>query len=199
MRRVLFLILATLCVHSAMAMMVVPGTCRVHDGVDEDSMREKLSQMDLQPLEGIWYYPAEDMTVAIERMPSDGQQYPPYHIVLLASSDINVVPGTEIGYIETSAVRNEYTLHLFTERDKNGILHNPVACYATMNADASSITFERPKWEVKVRVNFARFLPSIFKGVSVIPEKKEKKVSEGFRKIFPANGNGNAFNKVIYL
>lgn len=188
-----------MCVQCAMAVMVVPGMGDVIAGVDEDSMREKLSQMDLQPLEGIWYYPAEDMTVAIERMPSNGRQYPPYHIVLLSSSDINVLPGTEIGYIETGAAKNEYTLHLFTERDDNGILHHPVACYATMNADASSITFERPKWEVKVRVNFARFLPSIFKGVSVIPEKHEKKVAEGFRKVFPANGNGDAFNKVRYL
>lgn len=199
MRRVLFLVLAALCVHSAVAIMVVPGTGRVYSGVDEESMRVKLSQMDLQPLEGIWYYPAEDMTVAIERMPSEGRQYPPYHIVLLSSSDINVLPGTEIGYIETSAVKDEYTLHLFTERDDNGNLHHPVACYATMNADASSITFERPKYEVKVRVNFARFLPSIFKGVSVIPEKHEKKVAEGFRKVFPSDGNGDAFKKVRYL
>ena len=198
MRRVLFLVLVALCVHSAMAVMVVPGTGRVYDGIDEDSMRVKLSQIDLQPLEGIWYYPAEDMTVAIERMPSEGRQYPPYHIVLLSSTDINVLPGTEIGYIETGAVTNEFTLHLFTESDDNGNLHHPVACYATMNGNASSITFERPKIKVKVRVNFARFLPSIFKGVSVIPEKDEKKVHQGFRKVFP-EGNGNQFNKIRYL
>lgn len=197
-RKVLTVILAAMCIHCAMAVMVIPSMGRVCPGVDEESMREKLSHMDLQSIEGIWYYPAEDMTVAIERMPNEGKQYPPYHIVMLSSPDINVLPGTEIGYIESSAVRNEFTLHLFTERDDDGNLHRPVSCYATLHADDATITFERPKRELKVRINFARFLPSLFKGMSIIPGKKEKKVSEGFRKIFP-EGDGKQPDKIIYL
>lgn len=139
------------------------------------------------------------MTVAIERCSGLNVPMPPYHIVLLSSNDINVLPGTQVGFIEQGAKAGEYTLHLFTERDGDGLLHNPVACYARLNNDASSLTFERPRWKVKVRVNFARFLPSLFKGVSVIPEKDEKKVSEGFRKIYPEGGNGNPVNRVIYL
>ena len=194
------IVLTAMCVHSAMALMVVPSKSSIVKGVDEESMRTKLSEMDLQPIEGIWYYHAEDMTVAIERMASTapGSQHPPYHIVLLSCPDINLLPGTEIGYIEGSAKPGEYKLHLFSEQDDDGMLHSPVACYATLDQQASTILFERPKVNVKVRVNFARFLSSIFKGVSVIPEKQEKKVSEGFRKVFP-EGNGNPYNKVRYL
>lgn len=202
MRRVLFFILASMCVQWAMAIMVYPYQGAVYEGVDEDSMRVKLSQMDLQPLEGIWYYPDEDMTVAIERMPAGrfmSPQHPPYHVVLLSSPDIDMLPGTEIGFIVSGALDKEFELHLFSKRCDDGSLEKPVMCYARLDNDGSAITFERPVWDVKVRINFARFLPSIFKGVSVIPEKKEKKVAEGFRKVFPANGNGEAFNKVIYL
>lgn len=202
MRGVLFLVLVAWCVQWAGAVMVLPYSGAVYEGVDEDSMIVKLSQMDLQPLEGIWYYPGEDMTVAIERMPDNrfmSPQHPPYHIVLLSSHDINMLPGTEIGFIVSGALDKEFELHLFSKRCDDGSLEKPVMCYAKLNSDASAITFERPGWDVKVRINFARFLPSIFKGVSIIPDKKEKKVSEGFRKIYPAGGDGNPVNRIIYL
>lgn len=202
MRRALFILLATLCVHSAMAVMVFPSTGTFYPGIDEDSMRVKLSQMDLQPIEGIWYYPAEDLTVAIVRMPSDrffSPQHPPYQIVLLSSPDINVLPGTEIGFIVAGALDEEFDLYMFTECDDEGNVSKPKMCYAKMTKDASTITFVRPKKGVDVRINFARFLPSIFKGVSIVPKKKEKKVAEGFRKVYPADGNGNPFDKVRYL
>jgi hypothetical protein len=52
---------------------------------------------------------------------------------------------------------------------------------------------------VKVRVNFARFLPSIFRGVSITPEKEEEDLPIGFKKIFPEGGDGNKFNRIRYL
>lgn len=198
----LSILLAVMCIHGAMGVVVFPSAGTFYPGVDEDSMRVKLSQMDLQPIEGIWYYPAEDLTVAIERMPSDRSytpQHPPYHIVLLSSPDINVLPGTEIGFIVAGALDEEFDLYMFTECDDEGNVSKPEKCYAKLATDASTITLVRSKRDVDVRVNFARFLPSIFKGVSVVPKKKEKKVAEGFCKVYPASGNGNAFDKVRYL
>ena len=202
MRHVLFVILATLCVHSAMAVMVFTNESCVYDGLDVDSMRLKLSQMDLQPIEGIWYYPVEDMTIGIERMPSDrffSPQHPPYHVVYLEGNDITVVPGTEIGYIVAGALDEELDLYLYSKCDDEGKLSGPVKCLARLNKAASVITFERPKTKVKVHVIFGRFLPSIFKGISIIPEREEKKSSEGFRKVYPCDGNGDPFNKIRYL
>ena len=59
-----------------------------------------------------------------------------------------------------------------------------------------ALTFDPPHWEVKVRANFARFLPSLFKGISVIPDVEKEKLPVGFKKIFPADGNGNKFDRV---
>jgi hypothetical protein len=42
-------------------------------------------------------------------------------------------------------------------------------------------------------------LPSLYTGISVIPDVEKEELPVGFRKIFPADGNGNKFNKVRYL
>ena len=70
---------------------------------------------------------------------------------------------------------------------------------ATLNQSATSLTFDPPHWKVKVRVNIARFLPSLFQGVSIIPEKSSEKLPVGFRKIYPEGGEGKPFNHIRYL
>ena len=78
-------------------------------------------------------------------------------------------------------------------------LRNPLECVATLNADHSSITFDPPQWKMKVRVNLSRFLPTLFRGISVVPEKKEEKLPIGFNKVFPTDGNGEKFTTIRYL
>ena len=43
----------------------VPKKSVVLAGIDVDSMRLRLDEADMQPLEGIWYYPNEEMTLGI--------------------------------------------------------------------------------------------------------------------------------------
>ena len=81
----------------AMAGNGVPKKSVVIEGLDLDSMRIRLDESDMQPLEGIWYYPNEEMTLGIERY--RGKHNIGYRIILLDSPDINLVPGTVIGYI----------------------------------------------------------------------------------------------------
>jgi len=174
----------------------VPDRSMVLAGVDEDSMRVRLDESDLQPLEGIWYYPNEEMTLGIERYQSVHNIG--YRIILLGSPDINLMPGTVIGYIAESAVDNKYRLWLYSQRDKVTLV-KPLECVATLNSKATTLTFDPPHWKVKVRVNFARFLPTLFRGVSIVPDKVEEKLPIGFRKIYPEGGDGNPFNKIRYL
>jgi hypothetical protein len=174
----------------------VPGRSVVLDGIDMDSMRVRLDETDMQPLEGIWYYPNEETTLGIERY--KGRHNIGYRIILLDSPDINVMPGTVIGYIAATAVDNKYQLWLYSQRDKVTLV-KPLECVATLNGKATTLTFEPPRWKVKVRVNFARFLPSLFSGMSIVPEKVEERVPVGFRKIYPEGGDGNPFNRIRYL
>ena len=174
----------------------IPKKSVVLDGLDVDSMRVRLDETDMQPLEGIWYYPNEEMTVGIERY--KGNHNIGYRIILLESPDINLVPGTVIGYIASSAVDSKYQLWLYSQRDRVTLI-KPLECVATLNAAATTLTFDPPHWKVKVRVNVARFLPTLFNGVSIIPERVGERLPVGFRKIYPEGGDGNPFNRVRYL
>ena len=174
----------------------VPPCSVILDGLDIDSMRTRLDETDMQPLEGIWYYPNEEMTLGIERY--KGQHNIGYRIIMLDSPDINVVPGTVIGYIAATARDNKYQLWLYSQRDQLTLV-KPLECVATLNSTATTFTFDPPHWKVKVRVNFARFLPSLFNGMSIIPDKVQESVPVGFRKIYPEGGDGNPFNRIRYL
>ena len=197
MRRVVLLcLLFALLPMVAVAGNGVPKRSVVLHGLDVDSMRVRLDETDMQPLEGIWYYPNEEMTLGIERY--KGPHNIGYRIILLDSPDINVMPGTVIGYIASSAVDNKYQLWLYSQRDRITLI-KPLECVATLNQSATSLTFDPPHWKVKVRVNIARFLPSLFQGVSIIPEKSSEKLPVGFRKIYPEGGEGKPFNHIRYL
>ena len=174
----------------------VPKKSVILAGLDIDSMRVRLDETDMQPLEGIWYYPNEEMTLGIERF--KGQHNIGYRIILLDSHDINVMPGTVIGYIASSAVDNKYQLWLYSQRDKVTLI-KPLECVATLNKQATTLTFDPPHWKVKVRVNIARFLPTLFNGVSIIPERVGESLPVGFRKIYPEGGDGAPFNRIRYL
>lgn len=198
MRRLSVAILMMVCLAMARAETELPQQSVVVPGFSEQVARERLMESDLQPLEGIWYYPNEDMTLAIERWQPEPSHKIGYRLLLVASDDLELLPGTVIGYIEASAVDNKYRLWLYSERNKL-TLCGPLECVATLNKEATTLTFDPPHWEVKVRVNFARFLPSLFKGISVVPSVEKEKLPVGFKKIFPADGNGNKFNRVRYL
>ena len=195
-RLTLFLLLLSLLPLTAVAGNGVPKKSVILTGLDVDSMRVRLDETDMQPLEGIWYYPDEEMTLGIERY--KGRHNIGYRIILLESPDINVMPGTVIGYIASSAVDNKYRLWLYSQRD-HVTLMKPLECVATLNSAATTLTFDPPHWKVKVRVNIARFLPSLFNGVSIIPEKVEERLPQGFRKIYPEGGEGKPFNRIRYL
>ena len=198
MKHLISAILLVACVATAGAKVDLPEQSVVVPGYSEQVAREQLLESDLQPLEGIWYYPAEDMTLTIERWQPEPSHKIGYRLLLIASDDLELIPGTVIGYIEESAVDNKFHLWLYSERNKV-TLCEPLECVATLNKEGTSLTFDPPHWEVKVRVNFARFLPTLFKGVSVIPDVEKERLPIGFKKILPADGNGNKFNRVRYL
>ena len=196
MRQAALILLMLVMPLTALAVKGVPSKSVILDGLDLDSMRVRLDETDMQPLEGIWYYPNEEMTLGIERY--RGKHNIGYRIILLESPDINVIPGTVIGYIAASAVDNKYQLWLYSQRDRLTLI-KPLECVATLNQSATSLTFDPPHWKVKVRVNLARFLPTLFQGVSIIPEKSSEKLPVGFRKIYPEGGEGKPFNHIRYL
>ena len=190
----------TLCVLALMTTMMawagVPQQSRLLPGLDEDSMRVRLSQLDLQPIEGIWYYQKEKMTLGIERNPTGDEG--DYRIVLLDSEDLDLMPGMVVGYLNRSVTATKWQLTLYSERDRLTLSH-PMECVATYHSGEGTLTFRSPHWKVRVRMNLTRFLPTIFHAVSVMPEKQEESLPIGFKKIYPAEGDSGMFNEIRYL
>ena len=180
----------------AVMSMAAPPQGEFLPGLDEDSMRVRLLQYDLQPIEGIWQYKAEHMTLGIERC--SGVQDAEYRIVLLHSDDLELMPGMVIGYLASSVDESKYRLWLYSERNRL-TLRGPMEAVATFNREKGTIIFDPPHWRVKVRANFMRFLPSIFRVVSLSPEKVEERLPVGFNKLFPIEGDAHRFNRVRYL
>lgn len=195
-RKLLFILLISIGLTAQWALAGVPQSTVVLPGIDEATVKAKFAETDMQQMEGIWEYPNEEMKLAIERY--KGEKNIAYRIVLLASTDLELIPGTVVGYIARSAVANKFQLWIYTERSKVG-LKSPLECVATLSTDGTSLTFDPPHYKVKVRLNLARIFSKIFRGVSVTPEKVEEKLPVGFRKVFPANGNGEKFNEIRYL
>ena len=173
----------------------LPEKSVIIPNVDTETFILHLDSLDMQPLEGVWYYDNENMTIGIERSENQTSPLPSYNLILLESDELELLPGTIIGEMTHSVTDNKLKLTLYTQR--SGIdLVSPMEAIATVDKDFNSITFEPPHWNVKVRVNFVRFLTTLFQGVSVIPETKVEKLPVGFKKIYPTSNN---FLKVRYL
>lgn len=165
----------------------LPYRCDILPGYDEDEVKARCDATDLQPIEGIWYYPDEMMTVVVERCHDALSDVGGgYRIVLVSANDMSLLPGTVIGYCTQSADHDKYNLWLYSEQS-GSLLENPQKCVASLNVDKGEFIIERSEVKVRVRVNFSRFLPKLLKGVSAVPSIKEVKVPEGFRKIYPKN------------
>lgn len=157
-RKLLLILLISLGLTTQWALAGVPQSTVVLPGIDEATMKAKFAETDMQQMEGIWEYPNEEMKLAIERY--KGEKNIAYRIVLLASSDLELIPGTVVGYIARSAVANKFQLWIYTEQSKVG-LKSPLECVATLSADGTSLTFDPPHYKVKVRLNLARFFLKI--------------------------------------
>ncbi len=174
----------------------IPFKSEILSGYDEVDVRNRCDAADLQPMEGIWYYPDERLTVVIERYDDKQKKLGvDYRAVLVSSNDMSLLPGTVIAYFEESADKNKYKMWIYSEQ-KESELENPQMCVASLNDAWNELLVERSEVKMKVRVNFSRFLPKLLKGVSLVPNKKGVVVPEGFRKIYPDDGEENGADDV---
>ena len=175
-----------------------PKEAEIITPYDEEIARAALVNRGAQPLEGIWYYPDELITLCIERykLPSSNIEY---RIILLDSEDLSLLPGTVVGYAARSAVANEFDMWIYTQHSSFTLI-NPHRCVGELSADYSTLKLRQTELKVKIRVNFAQFLPTIFRGVSVVPQVNTESVPRGMTKIYPAlDDNGTPWRGIRYL
>lgn len=160
-------------------------------------LEAKIAQADslpLDPIEGVWEMPADRVKLVIERCTDEPWDY---RAVLLDSDNRQLLPGTIMGYLQATARTDKFTLWLYSEW-ADGLLAAPVSCTATLSDDFCSITYIKPSIKWRVRVNFARWLPNFFRGISISAEPRTEAPIEGFRRIAPLQSYAPA-GKIIYL
>lgn len=177
-----------------------PRQSEILKGYSEDRVKAFLDSIDLDYLEGIWHFPEDMVTLSIERFSSHefSERYK-YRMVLLNAEDKSLIPGTIMGYILDSAQNDNFYIWIYSQQQGNKLVM-PQKCIASLSKDNNSIIFQKPALKFKLRINFARFMPSLFKGLGISAEIENKKLPLGFRRVYPSyDENGSDISKIRYL
>lgn len=175
--------IVTLCAAQGVWAFDVPRQSDVVEGCHRGAVETRLRQKHLDAVEGIWYYPDERLTVAVERV--EDTPLAMYRLALVESEDKSLDKGVVVGYMQTTAEKERMRIWLYSLSD-DGHLTHPVESVADMEDD-SHIRIYKKKLKVRVSVNLSRFLPSVFGGgVRIYPFVKDNEtINPGMVKIWP--------------
>ena len=155
---------------------------------------EICDKTDLRPIEGMWTYPEDDVTVLIMR---DQLKKGVYNLYVVEAADCSLSPGMILGELHDSADPDKFTLKLFTII-KNGVLCAPSEAIATYSETKESLTVKK-KSGFNIRINPTRLLPSFWRIASLSIKSKES-APEGMIKIYPSyDGNQSTKRGPRYL
>ena len=121
-------ILLLLSVLPALQSFTIPGNAPVLAGYDMESVKERQAQTIAGRLEGLWYYPDEHITLAIERIENEKGYY---RLVAIEAEDCAVDCGCVLGYMEESAENDKLRLWLYSGI-AGDTLTRPVECVANV-------------------------------------------------------------------
>ena len=149
---------------------------------------------DLRPIEGLWTYPEDDVTVLIFR---DSDKKGIYGIYIVEAADCSLSPGMILGELHESTDPDKFNLKLFT-KIKNGILTAPSEAIATLSGTKESLTVKK-KGKFSLRINPTRLLPSFWR-IASLTIKPSESAPEGMIKVYPSyDGNGSTRRGPRYL
>ena len=180
-----------------LTLFVVAGTwafpMKASAPMDLIAAREFCDNADLRPVEGLWSYPDDDVTVLIFR--SD-ERKGLYDITVVEAADCDLLPGMKIGELTASADPDKFNMKLFTNI-KKGILSSPLATTAIFSDSKESLTIKKSSFNI--RINPIRLLPSFWRLVSVSFKSREP-APEGMIKVYPSyDGNNSSKRGPRYL
>ncbi len=164
---------------------VVPKKSTVLPGYYEEAKRDSILQNATDRLEGLWYYPDEHLTLAIEKLRQGvNHREEAYRIVVVETDDCSTDYGSIIGYMEKTAERNKLRIWLYSGMEAN-LPINPVESVATVDSDYATILIDRPKVKIRISANIMQLLPTIFNGIRIYPRYEKADVKPGFKRIHP--------------
>ena len=156
--------------------------------------RELCDRADLRPVEGLWTYPEDDVTVLVYR---DDHNPGLYNIYVVEAADCSLSAGQKLGELHTSADPEKFNIKLFTASQK-GVLKFPIDAVATFSESKESLIVKK-KSNIRLRIHPTRLLPSFWRLASISVNPKES-APEGMIKIYPSyDGNQSSRRAPRYL
>lgn len=162
----------------------LPAHSDILDGYDKTAVINRLKQLPLHAIEGVWQFVEDGAIISIERFNPNfiaDKQDNIYRMVIIKSPMRAIQPGTIMGYITTTTKRNNYDAHIYTSGGLSGILSKPKTFTLTITDD-QFMSFNEYKKELKV--NLWRWLPYIYRiGLSI--KDTRPKGLDGCIRIYP--------------
>ena len=158
-----------------------------YDTVSE--VTERMAEMPLHSIEGLWRFAAEGTLMAIERtddrgIPTDEAGSVTYRMVVVSAADLSLRPGTVMGYLSPTAKRGVYDARLYTGRtDAGTALHSPRTYTVTLTDSDSRLSLNR--YGTSYRFNWWRLLPYMYSRLISRTDKKASGI-EGCLRVYPS-------------
>lgn len=168
----------------------VPGRSQVVSGYSKpDSVADRLAQMPLHAVEGLWRFASEGSLMAIERNSDRAAgeyeaETTVYRMVIVRAADMALRPGTVMGYLTPTAKRGVYDARIYTSRLDNGTtLHATKKFTVTLTDDDSRISIS--DYGSSLRFNWWQLLPYMYRYLFTRQEKNPGAI-QGCLRVFPA-------------
>lgn len=165
----------------------LPARSYTLSGYDNpDTVRNAMQRRPLHRIEGIWAFPSDGASVAIERC-DDGTlagtaDAVAYRIVVLRSPCRSLRPGTVMGHLAATAKPGVYAAELYTWGDGGATLARPKSFTLTLVDDAH-LTFRQHSR--KVKVNLWRLLPYMSRISMRVSDSDAPTDIDGCTRLFP--------------
>ncbi|WP_295731694.1 hypothetical protein [uncultured Muribaculum sp.] len=165
----------------------LPARSYVIAGYDNpDSVRAEMRRRALHRIEGIWSFPSDGASIAIERHRdmskpggSDGVHY---RMVVLRSPCRSLRPGTVMGYLSATAKPGIYAAEIYTAGDGGPVLRRPKRFTLTLVDDAH-LTFRQHSR--KLKVNLWRLIPYMSRISMRLSDSDAPTDLDGCTRVFP--------------
>lgn len=153
---------------------------------DLQAAREYCDNASLAPIEGVWIFPEDKVTVLVHDARSD---FGRYDITVVDSENGKLSPGTNIGILELTPEPDTYKL-TFYGRGKSPFKHSQ-SFVAKLRNEGETISLQRRK--TSVRFNFLSLLPRLGRLLSITTSDPANELSSGLYRLYPSyDGNGSS-------
>ncbi len=160
----------------------LPKRSVVLDGYARSETERRLAGLDLHHIEGIWQFTSDGVIVAIERIPRtvSGFQSACYRMVLLASPNRSLRPGTLAGHVSPTAKSGIYEARIYTTVVGSSLI---APRRFTLKLDDTDRQLVFNKHKSKFSVNLWRVLPYMWR--HTVTRNYEPAGYRGCVRVFP--------------